>query len=70
MRETQPFSVHGDPGPLRSGCPNTEHHELIRSVMRSREDSRDAIISVTNVTDDVGEDDSLSRAVGYLTRGA
>ena len=67
MRETQPFSVHRDPGPLRSGCPYAEHHQLIRSVIRCREDACRFVISVTNVTDDVSEDDSIPSVVGNVS---
>ena len=44
----------------RHGC----QRKHVRSVTRPREDSREVVISVANVSDDVGEDDFLSAADG------
>ena len=66
MRQSQSFSIHGDPGKLRSGCPYAEYHELVSSVMRRREDSCDVVVSVASVSEDVGEDDFLSSIVCYI----
>ena len=63
MRQSQSFSIDGEPSKLRSGCPYAEHHELIRSVVRCREDSRDAVVSIADISKDVGEDDFVSTIV-------
>ena len=44
----------------RHGC----QRKRVRSVTRRREDSCRCVISIANVTDDVGKDDFLSAADG------
>ena len=44
------------------------HRQVIRSVVRRRKDSRVAIVTVTNVTNDLVEDDDCA-SVERLTVG-
>ena len=63
MRQSQLFSIDRDPSKLRSGCPYAEHHELVRSVVRCREDSCDIVVSVANVSEDIGEHNFVTTIV-------
>ena len=63
----QSFSVHGHPGELRSGCPYAEHHELVGPVLWCREDSCHLVVSIADVSVDVGKHDFVSCAVWYGT---
>ena len=49
-------------GPVIVGCRHGGQRKCVRSVTRRREDSCRSVISIANVSDDVGEDDFLPAA--------
>ena len=49
---------------MTAGCRYAEQRKRIRSVMRCGEDSSDLVVSVTNVSENVGEDDFVARVDG------
>ena len=62
-----PFSVHSDPCIINSTGRNSDYRKLVRSIVRSREDSRRSVITGSDVSDDVIKHDLVSAIKLNLT---
>ena len=67
ISDTQSFSVYRDPSVINPLSGHRHQRKLVRSVAGCHKDSGRIVVSVTNVTEDFGEDDFFSVVINDIT---